>query len=356
MSELAGKTKRALNKATTTKSQLNSGLNQEFVDTRRRLDDINGAIKRLSKSISVSRQSWTAVARQQRDFTQSLSNSFPQSGEVQSYAAEVAQNLRDVQKEIVRSDAKEAPHQQIVSVLDQYLEVLKSIQAEYNKVEEIYTEKVHYQKKVDRLEKKSNSNRKHADKLTRNVEKLDTAQKGLDEKVAAILERMRSAFQKHEAVLQCAHHSFWMANNTHLGTIEQATHDIRAESVAVHKLLLGLDMSEDKLLMPVPRPTNLIEGPSSNVQTILAADHEKDEVRKEDEHVDNRNSTTEVVSDDDSISDVVQDDAAISLKLPTVPVSFPAAIPNKTVPQNPPSVPGKKVSQDSEKAVAPILA
>lgn len=330
MSEFVGKTKRVLNRAITTKGQMNSGLNQEFVDTRRRLDDISGAVKRLSNSISVTQQSWTAVARQQRDFTQSLSNSFPEPGEVQSYTAGLAKDLRDIQREITNNDTKESPHKQIMSVLGQYLDLLQSIQTEYSSVEKAHTEKMRYQKKVDRLESKNNSSRKHSDQLTRNVEKLDSAQNNLDTKIDAILIRMRAAFQKHEAVLQCAHHSFWMANDTHLGTIEQTTHDIRAESVAVHKLLLGLDMTEDTMLLPVPRPMNLIEGGSADVPTITGGTNNESQTHSETAKKSSQSELLVVSDDGSSDSDVTEDEEAAKLNIPGAPMTFPSTIPNTT--------------------------
>ena len=51
MSGIKHVTKRAFNRAKTTKKTINSGLNQEFVDNRRRLTDLSNALKKMSKSI-----------------------------------------------------------------------------------------------------------------------------------------------------------------------------------------------------------------------------------------------------------------------------------------------------------------
>lgn len=260
MPDLKHSTKKVLSRASTRKKTINKGLNQEFVDSRRRLHDISESVKSLKKAVHSNRQVWTAVAKHQRDFTKTLASSFPQEGGVQAHADEVETLLRNVQELLNSEDVEDAPHQRIVDVLESYLKLLELIEVEYKQVETAFTEKLRYEKKVDKLEKKktSNANTKLPEKLTRNLTKMAEAQGHLDDQVRNLLMRMRSAFDKHEAVLQCAHHAYWMANHSYLKTIEHATHDIRGESLAVHNRLLSIDVQEDKSLTPIPR-IHLIE-------------------------------------------------------------------------------------------------
>lgn len=297
-------TKRAFHRVSTRQKTINTGLNQEFVESRRRLSDISTAVKKLNKSIHTTRQVWMEVAKHQRDFSSTLSASFPQGGDVQSHAVEVENLIRTLQQCIMDDDdggggghAKinndggsgtgttpgsvivGAPHRRIVTVLQGYLNLLNDIEKEYKPVEVAFTEKQRYQYKVDRLEKRrtkastssstSPATGKTSARLTRNLEKFNKARNELDMKVNAVISRMRDAFDKHEAVLQCAHHAFWMANDAYLKTVTNVTKDIRLESVAVHDRLLDVKVEENRCLLPIPR------------QSVIEPDDEQQEQQQE---------------------------------------------------------------------------
>lgn len=278
MADFSHNAKRTLNRATTTPGRINSSLNQEFVDTRRRLLEINTALRTLKKSIVSTRQSWAVVVRQQRDFTTRLSTSFPQSGDVQAHAAEVELAMRDVQKKLMVNDVEGSPHQRITDVLDRYLSLLHDITALYPGISLLATEKMRYERKVDAIERRKY--RRDPEKLARNLEKLAEVRDELDRSVENALVRMRAAFQKHEAVLQCAHHAFWMANDIYLTTVEQATRDVRVESVNVHQLLLDIQLDEAKALAPVPRASMIGNGDGDEKVEEQEDDTEQESVQK----------------------------------------------------------------------------
>lgn len=250
MVSLKHNTKKVINRASTSKKALNQGINAEYLDCRRRLQDISSVTRTLLKSVYATRESWTGVARHQRDFAKTLAAAFPSPGEVQAQAFEVESKIRTVQECLNDDDGPDAAHRRMAAVLEEYLELLNSLEREYGSVEMAYTESTRYERKVDKLEKKAS---KKQDALQRNLEKLSSARSEYDAKVKALLVRMREAFGKHEAVLQCAHHAFWMANQTYSSTIDNLTRSIRAESVAVHRHLLNIDVQGPNELLPVPR-------------------------------------------------------------------------------------------------------
>lgn len=268
-------TKKVLARASTSKKTLNTGLNAEFCDCRRRLDDVATAIRSLNKSIHSSREVWTTVARHQRDFVETLAASFPQPGLVQSHATEVEAKLRNVQMQLNDNDAQNAPHQNIASVLERYLTQLSSIQEDYPGVEMAYTEKMRYERKVDSLEKKRGGGKVRA-ALQRNLEKLTNVREDYDNKVHIALQRMRAAFEKHETVLQCAHHAFWIADHTFSSTINNMTEPIHRESMAVRDRLANLDVQEDRTLAPVPRVkmlTDALKSENESQQNPITVEH-----------------------------------------------------------------------------------
>lgn len=250
-------TKRMFSRASTRKKTINKGLSQEFVDSRRRLDELSASLKTLVKAVQSNKQQWMAVAKHQRDFSKTLSSTFPEAGTVHDHADEVELQLRNVQQLISDKDVPDAEHQQLLKVVDEYLKQIEGIEKEYKEIETRFTEKQRYEHKVDKLGKKNNSD-KTSSKLTRNIEKLATAESKLDQKVNTILEKMRTCFSKHQVILQCAHHSYWMANYNYSAIINQSVQNIQAESVAVHDQLLKVNVQQNDKLMPAPR-VNLIE-------------------------------------------------------------------------------------------------
>lgn len=302
MAHLAHETKKVLNRASTSKRSLHEGISAEFEDCRRRLHDISIVIKSLNKCTQSTRQVWTNVAKHQRDFTETLAAAFPRSGEVQAHAAEVETTIRDVQMRLNDEDSQEAAHHRMINVLDQYLGLLNAIESDYTTVETAYTEKMRYERKVDKLEKKAD---KKPGALQRNLRKLKSAREDYDTKLATALARMRSAVDKHEAVLQCAHHAFWMANQTFSSIINNATQSIRSESVAVHKHLLNIDVQAQQKIEPVPRLKMITdEGAPSSDSSLSTSGSDEHAALKTLEHYpasrDDDQVTVEQVDDEDS--------------------------------------------------------
>lgn len=346
MAHLVHDTKKVLNRASTSKKSLHQGISAEFEDCRRRLLDISVVIKSLNKCTQSTRRVWTNVAKHQRDFAETLAAAFPRSGEVQAHAAEVETKIRDVQMRLNDDDGQEAAHHRMINVLDQYLGLLNAIENDYAIVETSYTEKMRYERKVDKLEKKADKN---PGALQRNLTKLKQAREDYDAKLASALARMRSAVEKHEAVLQCAHHAFWMANQTFSATINDATQSIRAESVAVHKHLLNIDVQAQQKIEPVPRVKMLTGAPSSDSSLSTSGSVEHTDLKapgyfgrsQEDDQV-----TVEHVGDDDSDDsddyvDVAPDYHRHSenlskfnpvVPLPNVDYRTPYGVPNPAVP------------------------
>lgn len=260
MPHLKHATKKRLNRSTTRKKTITTGISAEFTTYRQKLDLITTAVTTLSKQILTTRSIWTEIASHQRDFATTLYSALPQPGPVRTHAEEVDLTVRDAHRRINDDGASAAPHRRIASVLDGYLVLLKSVEADYPPVETSYTEVLRYEKKVDKLQKQVTKNSKASekeskrqDKLTRNLTKSQSARQEHDKIVVDILGRMHSVYDKHEAVFQCAHHAFWIANDTFANAINGATHGIRAESLSVHHQLVNIDVAKVTHLQPIPR-------------------------------------------------------------------------------------------------------
>lgn len=246
------------------------GLNAEFVTLGEQLNGIYKSLKILSNQIRTSRQDWTQIARHQGEFAAKLTSSLPQGGPVRVHATEVENRIRHVYRRLVEEDGAGSNHAKLTSILDIYETKIEALRNEYPKVEMAYNETVRYSKKTVSVE--GGKNPSH-EKLHRNTAKREKAQNDYDRLLADIVPRMKEVLNKHEAVFQCAHHAFWLASNTYVTTIENATEQIRSESVAVEPQLLQIDVSNPHELPPIERVAMIEDG-----------DAHKDESHKDERH------------------------------------------------------------------------
>lgn len=163
-------------------------------------------------------------------------------------AKEVELTVRQLQRLVLDDEGVEAPHRRILRVLEAYLKLIENVQGDYYSVEVAWTEVSRYQKKVDKLSKK-----KRKEQLQRNLEKLTAARSEYDSKLDTVLGRMKEVYSKHEAVFQCAHHSFWIAQEKYSRVLNDTTRSIRWESMAVREHLLNIDINRLGELPPIPR-------------------------------------------------------------------------------------------------------
>lgn len=250
-------TKKRFAKAKTSKRTIKTGISAEYTDYKSKLDAVVTAIKSLIKQIQTTPQVWAGIARHQMAFASVLLAALASDGLVRSHAREVEGTVRQLQRLILEDEGAAAPHRRITAVLDAYLKSVENVQADYNVVETSFTEVVRYQKKVDKL-----NNKKHPEKkkeiLSRNVDKLAAARTEHDHKLEAIIERMKATYEKHEAVFQCAHHAFWLAQEQYSSVINDTTKSIRWESMAVREHLMKIDVTNSPRLPPIPRVQMLL--------------------------------------------------------------------------------------------------
>lgn len=247
-------TKKRFAHSTTRKKTIKSGISAEYTDNSQKLETVSASIRSLIKEINGARNIWLEVAKHQHHFANALLQSLPVEGSVRTHAKEVETTVRELQRLIMEDEGMGAPHKKITSVLDAYLNLIDSVAKDYQPVEAAYTEVLRYQKKVDKLTKKS----KKESVLSRNMEKLTSARATYDTKLMELLARMHLAYDKHEAVFQCAHHAFWIAHDKYAQVVNDTTKAIRWESVAVREYLVNIDVHSTPKLTAIPRVQKLM--------------------------------------------------------------------------------------------------
>lgn len=261
-------TKKRFAKASTRQKTIDQNISAEFTDNRNKLNGVYKSIKLLIKHIEATGQVWAAVGKQHVSFAEALVASLPAEGPVRVHAREVEETVRRLQRDMLTDVNETAPHMRVLAILRNYLEVVNAVQSEYPDVETTFTEVARYQRKVDKLAKKGAKKR---ESLDRNITKQQTAQREHETALTNILERMKSAYDKHEAVFQCAHHAFWLAQERYASAVNEATKNIRWESMALRDHLVNIDVANTPRILPLPRP-RLLPPPPATVTSVSSAE------------------------------------------------------------------------------------
>ncbi|KAI0563251.1 hypothetical protein FGB62_44g151 [Gracilaria domingensis] len=248
-------TKKKLNKSTTRKKTIQSGISSEFTNLRGQLTAVSTSVKSLIKSIGTTRDAWLSVAKEEKVFTETLSAAFPDDGDVKTHAKEVETAVQQMQQKLLVNEGPEAPHNKVIAVLEGYLKLMDDIEKDCAHVETSYTEVMRYQRKVDKLQKKPGKRQKQ---LQRNLEKLSVARGEHQTKLDDMIKRMKAAQEKHQVVFQCAHHAFWIAQDRYFTTVNQITQPVRWESVSVQERIMNVDLHATEKLELIPRAVALL--------------------------------------------------------------------------------------------------
>lgn len=303
--------KKRFSRATTRKKTINQGINAEFLALREQLDGVSKSLKWLSSDIRTSRQAWTQIAKHQADFASKLSSSLLHDGMVRDHAKEVEETTQKVYRRIIEQDGPGSSHERITAILDKYEVMIDAVEKDYPKLEMAYTEVARYDRKVDKLNKKKKKS-SAGPKLTKNCEKRETARREYEGLLKDLTHRMRAVLDKHEAVFQCAHHAFWLANHTYEKTVDDATEPIRLESSAVYKQLEGIDVSNAPTLHPIPRakmithkqsdvsPDQTVVRNTSSTVVVEHVDHDDEKPHTLKLDHDDPNDSTSIVEVNDS--------------------------------------------------------
>lgn len=334
-------TKKRFAKASTLKSTISKGISAEYVAYRSKLDKILTAVKSLIKQIQASSTVWVSVAKHQNNFANALLAALPTDGPVRNHAREVENNLRQLQRLMLDDDAANTPHKQITAILDAYVVHIQNVQKDYAAVETSYTEVTRYQKKVDKLTKKGQ--KKHQ-ALQRNMDKLTSARAHHEKTLSHTLQRMKHVYDKHEAVFQCAHHAFWIAQEKYSRVLNDSTRNIRWESMAFRQHLVAIDIHAAQQLPPLPRvhllpppPAEVVEYPTLELDAAVPPQHN---------HVDDlvvpvpivtspstKHANTPAPASDPKLDKGAADHVDVTSKIPALPTDKPVAPAIKPAPE-----------------------
>ncbi|PXF43353.1 hypothetical protein BWQ96_06916 [Gracilariopsis chorda] len=243
-------TKKKFAKSTTRKKTIQSGISAEFTNLRKQLSSVGTAVKSLIANIGTARDSWLAISKEQTNFAETIYAAVSTEGEVRSHAKEVQAALHQLQQKLLATEGANSPHRKVTAVLDGYLKNVQDVEADGSHVQDSYSEVLRYQKKVDRLQKKPG---KRQSQLQRNLEKLTVARNAYQAKLDENVARMKEVFEKHEVVLQCAHHAFWIAQQGYFTAVDEVTREVRWESVSVQERVMDVDINRNAKLALIPR-------------------------------------------------------------------------------------------------------
>lgn len=180
--------------------------NAQFENAQQRLDNIERALTNALNSIEKAERSWEAVADAANSFCDGLHSLYPQDDEQRALFKKTLDETSALDRE-VKTDADVGSNiKSIERVVRGYLTEIKTLKAEYPKVEIARRDYAMYQHRVDKLEHKDAADEKKA----RFLDLLEGARATYFSTLDGIIHRMNSSYDKSPTMFRAAYVAYWL--------------------------------------------------------------------------------------------------------------------------------------------------
>ncbi|KAI0566679.1 hypothetical protein FGB62_7g229 [Gracilaria domingensis] len=200
--------------------------NAEFADYRNRLERLGAYLRASSAALNESEKAWKEVCNRQKVFAEAFANSYPDKDEVRTFGKQSAQASQALVKEFVlKTEGSTAPHWTVDAVVQDYLDEIGGISAEYKPITDAKTEVVMYTKKVDDLQ---NAKKPDEIKIARNIEKLEEAKKSYEDILDRVVEKMKEVYNKRQVALKATYVAYWSSQLRAFNLLDASLESTRA--------------------------------------------------------------------------------------------------------------------------------
>lgn len=199
--------------------------NAEFNDYRSRLENLSINLKATSKALHDSERSWKEVCISQQQFAETFAQRYPDKDDIRDFSKQSSAACQKLVKEFaIKSEAQTAKHWECDAVVQEYIEEISALSAEYKPINKASTEVGMYQKKVSDLRKLKKPNEA---KMERNMEKLDEAKKVYEEILDRVVEHMKEVYNKRQIAFKAAYIAYWSSQLRAFDLVEESLRPTR---------------------------------------------------------------------------------------------------------------------------------
>lgn len=256
MSSIAHGMKKRMSKVTTRKKTIEGSISAAYTAAKKQLQREKKAITDAVNLIEGTESSWAAVALHLKSFAELIETEAPIEGPLHTPATSVVSQARAFQIETTSPVPTDDPVAKMLRHVKAYIAEIHAVENDFKTVETSFTETQRYEKKVGKLSNKENK----ADKMKRNMDKLEGARAAQQSAVDAIVERMAKTSAKFEPVLQCAQTAFWLKQDKFVATVAEKTRDATTAAA-----LISGDMEKIDVALP---EIKVVEPPTAAVPDV----------------------------------------------------------------------------------------
>eukprot|EP00177_Eucheuma_denticulatum_P007430 GFKZ01013524.1.p1 GENE.GFKZ01013524.1~~GFKZ01013524.1.p1 ORF type:complete len:244 (-),score=42.44 GFKZ01013524.1:630-1361(-) len=185
----------------------NEPVNAEFENIRQSLANVSKALNAALSDVDSAEKSWNTLVSNSTHFSAGLHSLYPEEDDLREIFKKTLENLEGpLSKEMATLNDPTSKVRGIERMVRAYLTEIKTLTAEYHKVEKARKDYVMYQNKVDKLGQKEGQ----SDKQSRNLDKLEAAKATYHSILDGTIHRMKSTYEKAPTMFRAAYVSYWL--------------------------------------------------------------------------------------------------------------------------------------------------
>ncbi|CDF38504.1 unnamed protein product [Chondrus crispus] len=241
--------KKRISKVTTRKKTIEANISSAYTAAKNQLlrekKAISDALVLIHDS---SAKAWVSLASTHKSFAELVDTESPIEGPLHEATTGTVTAARQFHGDASAEPSIGDNTAKMLGHIKAYLAEIESVEADFKKVETLYTETQRYEKKVGKLSSKEKDGK--AVRKKRNLDKLEGARSAQQSAIDGSLERMGKTSAKFEAVMQCSQTAFWLRQDKLVKSLVALTQSARtaAEDVSEEMAKLDITMPEIKYL------------------------------------------------------------------------------------------------------------
>lgn len=182
-------------------------VNTEFDNLRQGLDNVSKALTAALADIDVAEKSWNTLSKSAAHFSSGLHSLYPKEDDLRTLFKKTLDEVESpLQKEMAVIAEPTSKVKGIERIVRAYLTEIKTLSAEYNKVNNARKDYAMYNTKVDKLGKKATE----SDKQSRNLDKLEDSKAKYESILGGTVHRMKSTYEKAPTMFRAAFVAYWL--------------------------------------------------------------------------------------------------------------------------------------------------
>lgn len=201
----------SLKRKTKFRTEKQEPVNAEFDHVRQSLDNVSKALTGALTDIDQAEKSWRTLVSSSEHFSSGLHSLYPQDDDVRNLFKKTIDDVGGpLTKEMADATDAKSKVKTIERMVRAYLTEIKTLAAEYSKVETARKDFAIYQTKVDKLGKKE----AESSKQSRNLDKLENSRATYNSVLEGTTHRMKTTYEKAPTMFRAAYVAYWLYHST----------------------------------------------------------------------------------------------------------------------------------------------